>query len=142
MLGGLGRLLRMLGIDCSSFSGHTEELLVSAKREGRIILTRNTHLKCRRGVIFISSQRLIDQLKDLNREYDIRKNANPLSRCLLCNKELLPVAKEDVKDQIPYYTYLHFDEFYQCPGCNRIYWNGSHRKGMERRIRRIVDALN
>ncbi|RKX69851.1 hypothetical protein DRP53_06885 [candidate division WOR-3 bacterium] len=141
MLGGLGRVLRMLGIDCSHFSGPAVQLLLIAKRENRIILTRNTRLKGRKGVIFISSQRIIDQLKELNQNCDIKKLIRPLTRCLICNVEIVPIDKEAVKERIPYYTYLHFDEFYTCPSCHRIYWNGSHRKGMEERVQSYLDAL-
>lgn len=142
MLGGLGRILRMLGIDCLYFTGRAEELIISARREDRIVLTRNTKLKGREGIIFISEPKLIDQLKKLDRTYDIMKIAKPLTRCLICNEEITLVLKEDIKDKVPYYTYLNFDEFYRCPVCNRIYWNGSHRKGMANLIERIVDALD
>lgn len=141
MLGGLGRLLRMLGVDCSSYSGSQEGLIIQAKKEGRIILTRNTRLRKREGVVFITPLRLIDQLQKINQIYDIKGTSHPLTRCLICNEKIRPVSREEVRDKIPYYTYLHFEEFYQCPICNRIYWNGSHRQEMEERIKRIVDAL-
>ncbi|HID32072.1 MAG TPA: hypothetical protein EYP24_01680 [bacterium (Candidatus Stahlbacteria)] len=142
MLGGLGKTLRMLGINCTFFSGPEEKLIITARQEGRTVLTRNTKLRGKEGVIFIKGLKVIDQLRELDKKLSIREEFRPLSRCLICNVGIIPIEKVEVKDRVPYYTFLHFEKFYSCPICQRIYWDGSHKKQMEQRIKRIIDALD
>ena len=54
----------------------------------------------------------------------------PFHRCLRCNTPLVPVAKADVLDRLEPLTKLYFDEFHLCPGCNQVYWKGSHYERM------------
>ncbi|MCS7228235.1 MAG: Mut7-C RNAse domain-containing protein, partial [Endomicrobia bacterium] len=48
------------------------------------------------------------------------------SRCSICNIYVQPIEKHNVKDKVPQYVYNIIDEFFYCPECNRIYWQGSH----------------
>jgi uncharacterized protein with PIN domain len=43
-----------------------------------------------------------------------------------CNGRIEPVAKEAVADRLEPKTKKYFDKFYRCPGCGKIYWEGSH----------------
>ncbi len=52
------------------------------------------------------------------------------TRCLMCNSELVPVDKKAIKDRVPIYTHLTQDRFYECPGCGRVYWPGTHKDSM------------
>jgi uncharacterized protein with PIN domain len=136
MLGKLCKFLRIYGID-TQYSNKGMVLLLKARKENRIILTKNTKLRNREGVFFIHSSDPIDQISEVTTHYDLARYFKPLSRCLECNSELIPVSKEKIKDIVPYYTYKNFDDFAQCPECHKVYWQGSHYKNMIKKIKKI-----
>jgi uncharacterized protein with PIN domain len=137
MLGKLCKLMRICGIN-TAYSNKGKELLIQARNQGRIILTRNTRLKEKKEVFFIETSRPVDQLTLVLDTYKLRRSLSPFSRCIECNHKLEPVAKENIREKIPYYTYQHFNEFAWCPSCQRVFWKGSHYKHM---IKDIADIL-
>jgi uncharacterized protein with PIN domain len=137
MLGKLARWLRVLGWDVDYVSGaRTEKLLVKAKGEERILLTRRKGLEDER-LLFVESEKLEDQLRQLEGLYRILTNAEPFTRCIECNAELKEVSKDDVKDKVPFYTYQTQETFYRCPRCDKIFWPGSHHKAMLRKLGKL-----
>jgi uncharacterized protein with PIN domain len=129
MLGKLCKLLRMCGID-TEYSNEGARILLAARKEGRIVLTRNTHLKDRTHVTYIDSSDPNQQLSQVITQFGLEGGFNPFSRCIECNGVLQQVSKNDIKGEVPYFTYTHFEEFAQCPVCHRVYWKGSHYKNM------------
>ncbi len=140
MLGKLCKLLRMCGID-TKYSNQGIALILEAKKEERIILTANTRLRGKEDVLFIKASRPLTQLNDVIHHYKLQNKLQLLTRCLDCNARLKSVSKESVKDKIPYYTYLNFDEFAQCPNCQKVFWKGSHYKNMVRGIEKILNSI-
>ena len=138
MLGKLSRLLRMVGID-AAFSNEGMTILLDARKEGRVIVTRNTRLRGRKGVFFVDMAHPVRQLRELVDAYDLWDAMKPFSRCILCNEALSPVDKETVKGKVPFFTYLHFDEYAQCGRCGRFYWKGSHYRRMMSEVARALD---
>jgi uncharacterized protein len=69
--------------------------------------------------------------------FDLVRAINPFRRCMRCNEILRPISKEEIRDRLLPQTGQHFDEFYNCPKCGRIYWKGSHYS----RMRRFIDSL-
>lgn len=139
MLGKLCDLLKVCGID-TLYSNQGMAILLKARRERRIILTKNTRLHGKEGIFFIETSIPHVQLKDVITKFDLHNELQPFSRCIICNKELVAVDKKSVKDKVPYFTYKHFDEFAMCPNCQRVYWKGSHYKRMLKEIRKILDV--
>ena len=137
MLGRLCRYLRLCGID-TQYSNEGLKTLLIAKKENRIVLTRNTHLKNRDGVFYIETEDLTTQLKTVIEKFELRNQLNSFSRCLLCNEPLIFVEKDKVKKRIPFYTYKNFNEFAECPKCGRVYWKGSHYKNMVNKIKQLI----
>ncbi len=125
MLGKLCKLMRMCGFD-TAYTNEGTRIIVTARHQHRIILTKNTRLKEKDGVLFIQAADPLKQLGEVMNAYDLKQHLQPFSRCLVCNHPLTPVSKEAVKHQIPFYTYQNFDIFARCTGCNKIYWQGSH----------------
>jgi hypothetical protein len=138
MLGKLCKLLRICGVD-TLYSNKGIKVLIEAKREKRIILTKNTKLKGRNNVFFIDEDNPSIQLRSIIEKYNLRDELKFFSRCLVCNELLMPIDKELIRDRIPYYTYKNFNEFAECPNCQRVYWKGSHYKGMMSEIRNVLD---
>lgn len=137
MLGRLSKLLRMLGID-AAYTNQGMAILLRARHEARTILTRNTRLKDRPGVFFIEPAAVGSQLRALIEEFDLWSDIRPFTRCVECNERLVAVEKPAVKDRVPHYTYMHYDEYAQCPGCGRIYWKGSHYQRMRQTVETVL----
>ncbi len=140
-LGRLAVYLRMLGFDTLYRGDYgDDELARISLNEGRVLLTRDRDLLMRAAVTrgyFVRQRNWREQLVEVVRRFDLARGSKPLTRCLLCNEPLLPVDRESVAGLVPPRSLRHCDEFWQCPGCRRVYWNGSHHS----RMRLFVDQI-
>ncbi len=134
MLGGLAKWLRLMGYDTLYFSARRKsDMLNSARREDRIILTRDTKLSHDNpGItIFIENDGTHRQLKEVRLKLSLQLNPEVLfTRCSLCNSPLEEKNKTDVKDIIPEFVYENREKFRRCPSCKRVYWDGDHCKSI------------
>lgn len=129
-LGGLARLLRMLGFDTLYENAFTDrELLELALRERRVILTRDRELlKCRevlRGC-FVHARKPEAQLREVVARFGLERHLQPFTLCLHCNLRLEALEKSVVTAHVPERIAAHYTVFVRCPGCGRIFWQGSH----------------
>ena len=129
-LGGLARMLRMLGFDTLYDNAFADrEILDLAARERRVILTRDRELlKCRevmRGC-FVHARKPEAQLKEVVARYRLERRMRPFTLCLHCNLRLEAVERSIAKERVPERIALRYAEFMRCRGCERIYWQGSH----------------
>jgi uncharacterized protein len=129
-LGGLARLLRMLGVDTLFENPWDDSGIVEvALRERRIVLTRDRELLKRRDVLrgcFVRALKPRMQLDEVVMRYALAPHFRPFTLCLHCNLPLAPAAPDDVAGQVPQGILERYVEFVQCPGCRRVYWQGSH----------------
>lgn len=132
MLGKVARWLAILGYD-SAYArpeeGDDRALQERARREGRVLLTRDTRIPEVRGLrmIVLREQRFEEQLRRVVREAGLAPDpARLFSRCTECNRALEPVAREAVLAELPPKVRELPTEFKRCPGCARLYWRGSH----------------
>ena len=142
MLGKLAKQLRMLGYDTLYYRGEDVYPLIRlARREGRVILTRNTKLIPRRPedvILRIAEDDPLLQLKELIQKGNIEMDEGKVfSRCLLCNALLDPISRKEVEGKVPDFIFHQQKEFFRCPQCQRIYWPGSHQENMQRRIKEL-----
>jgi len=129
-LGGLARLLRMLGFDTLYNNRlHDDDIREIAVREGRVVLTRDRELlKCRDIThgCFVHAIKPMDQWKEVVTRLQLESDAQPFTLCLHCNEPLRTIDKADVVHQLPENVAKYYHRFCTCPACNRIYWEGSH----------------
>mgnify|MGYP006291024309 CR=1 FL=1 len=132
MLGTLAKWLRFFGIDTyyATQSIHDDELLRIAKKENRVLVTRDKELILRAQkrdiqVIPVFTRDLDEQLKKVLAQTTV-DSTQILSRCSLCNTQLISIDKEKVKDKVPENVYQTNETFWICPTCHKIYWRGSH----------------
>jgi len=129
-LGKLVRRLRLLGFDCTTDRAWDDpELARRSVAEERILLTRDRDLLKRAIVthgIYLHSDQPDRQLQEVLRRLDLYRVVQPFARCLDCNAQLAAVAKEAVRELIPLWTYQYTDEYFQCTGCRKVYWKGTH----------------
>ncbi|MCX7715962.1 MAG: Mut7-C RNAse domain-containing protein [Endomicrobia bacterium] len=130
MCGRLAKWLRILGYDAKfSRDISRNKILMDSLRENRIILTRDTRLSSKKAykIILIKSDKIREQVSQVVKELQLKLEKEKFfSRCSICNIYVQPIEKHNVKDKVPQYVYNIIDEFFYCPECNRIYWQGSH----------------
>jgi hypothetical protein len=137
-LGGLARFLRMLGFDTLHRNALAdEEIRRLAEAERRIVLTRDRELlKCReiaRGA-YVRSLKPEAQLAEVAGRYGLAGKARPFTLCLRCNLPLQPVDRAAIAPRLPPTVYALHERFVRCPGCDGVFWPGSH-------YERMLDAL-
>jgi uncharacterized protein with PIN domain len=133
-LGRLAGYLRLLGFDAMYRNDFKDpELARVSAAERRVLLTRDRGLLKRNEVVYGYWVRQTEprrQLLEALRRFDLTPHVDLFTRCLICNTRLVPVEKEAVAARLPDRTAEHFQDFHLCPGCDRVYWKGSHYRRM------------
>lgn len=148
MLGRLSTWLRILGYDCA-FTPEIEDvdIIARAKKEGRILLTRDRALLKRRALrslthLLIEHDGFRDQLVQVIREFSLDRSGVGC-RCNRCNVPVEQVSPASVKRIVPFFVAKTEKHFSRCPLCHRVYWAATHRKKMEIEIDRLFEkAVN
>lgn len=143
-LGGLARLLRMLGFDTLFENAYTDRrMLELLAHERRILLTRDRELlKCRdvsRGC-FVRALKAEAQLAEVVARYALARHARPFTLCLHCNVRLEAAEPDAVAARVPQSIAARYTRFARCPGCERIYWEGSHWEHMRALLGPVLAA--
>ena len=143
MLGKLARWLRMIGVDVLYKNQIDDESLIHlAREESRIILTRDTRLIKNldpSDFLFIHHDYLEDQFSECLEKFPlIKKERQPLSRCVECNTPLKEIDKESVKGRVWPFVYQTQENFTQCEKCQKIYWRATHVNKILDRIQRLL----
>ena len=133
-VGKLGKWLRILGYDALFINPIDDDVLVQiGVREGRIVLTKDTHIAERRlatsgqvMVVLVQGVWVRDQLQFLAETLGLRYSINVLSRCIECNVPLEPMDRSLVQGRVPPYVYNTQQHYMTCPRCGKIYWPGTH----------------
>ena len=148
MLGKLTRWLRMLGQDVEYTDSMADKALIQkAKKTNRILLTRDLQLFQRaiaRGAeaFLIESTNETENLASLAKRFRFKLEIDlKTSRCPKCNTQIRSVHKDSVIDRIPETTSTHYNEFWECPNCKQIYWQGAHWTRIEKTLREARRAL-
>lgn len=147
MLGGLARWLRAAGYDAAWRMGiHDRELIDLCRGENRLLLSSDTGIFRVRLIrdgqvpaLFIPQG--LSKVEQLG--FVLRKLALPVRepRCMACGSDLLPVAKDQLKDRVPPRSFAWQDRFWQCSRCGHIFWQGTHWQRITRQIQLIEDSM-
>lgn len=141
-LGGLARLLRMLGFDTLYRNDYADAAIrACAAAQRRIILTRDRALlKCRDVThgCYVHAVAPAAQLREVVARCQLESSALPFTRCLHCNLVLDDVDKASVLADIPPTVAASHDVFRRCGGCQRVYWQGNHYRRMTRMLEAVI----
>ena len=145
-VGRLARWLRIAGFDTLFVRGIDDNRLVRiALDEDRVLLTRDRQILKRRlvtsgrlKVILIEDDEVKAQLRQVLTTLNLAGQLSPFSLCVECNEPLMPREKEEVEELVPPYVFQTQTQYMQCPGCLRIYWQGTHWERMSRELEEIV----
>jgi uncharacterized protein with PIN domain len=142
MLGRLARWLRLLGFDAAWEADVSDaELVRGALDEGRWILTRDRALPVEWRVApihVVASETTGDQLQEVVRAFDLAPRVRPFARCSRCNALIAPLDAARARPLVPARVADAQTRFFGCPGCGRVYWEGTHVERMRRVIERVL----
>jgi len=138
----------MMGHDVEySNSMDDSELLTIATKDHRILLTRDFDLY-RHAVakevdaFYVEGQTEQERLAELAARFDIRLEIDmATSRCPKCNTQVKPVSKREVASRVEKNTFEHYTEFWECPHCGQIYWQGAHWTKIKETFRTAEQSL-
>jgi uncharacterized protein with PIN domain len=139
----LSALLRLCGFDAILLEEDADVAAASA-RDQRVALTRDVGLLKRSIIRHGYWVRHTDpelQLAEVLERFDLRDWMAPFSRCLECNTPVVLVDAGAVADRLLPHTRERFQEFRQCAGCGRIYWQGSHYDRLAALIQRARERI-
>lgn len=129
-LGKLARILRLLGFDALYRNDYTDAEIISiALTEHRILLTRDRRMLHDRRITharWLHSVQAEEQACEVIRRFRLEHDIRCFARCPVCNGRIQAVDKETVPLCLEPLTRKYYSDFFQCTGCGKIYWKGSH----------------
>ena len=135
MLGKLARWLRMMGHDTMyDVCLEDRELLEIAKFEHRVLLTKDKELYKRaatRGLeaFYVEGKSEAERLAEIADRYGLSLVIDmDKSHCPICNTPIKSTQKEQIETLLKSNTARYYEQFWQCPNCGQIYWQGAHWK--------------
>ena len=144
MLGKLARWLRMLGYDTAYVRDVEDTVLIErVLQENRWLLTRDGYLAQRKVLrkrhTLLTSDFVPEQLAQLHRQHhlDLTVGEETICRCPECNQILKATPVGEIRHRIPGYVARHHTDFVRCPGCDRVYWPGTHWSHFLHQLERI-----
>ncbi len=149
MLGNVAKKLRLLGYDSKYLSDiDDDKLIVIAKEEGRIIISKDEDLvrkskKLEIDSIFITENNEIEQFCKIisHADMSLAQINGDVARCTLCNSTSECVDKSSIKGKIPNNVYETNERFWRCNNCGQIYWEGTHIKNLQKFVDRLNERL-
>lgn len=139
-LGGLAKRLRLLGFDTLLASDAPDRALAElAGTDQRILLSRDRELLKHRRVAqgrYVRALGTDEQMREIVLHFGLRSRLRPFTRCLECNSALREAVRSEVIERLPPRVAATQQRFTLCPGCDRVYWPGSHWE----RLRAVVDS--
>ena len=135
----------MAGYDTLFFNGSNDsQMIVIARDEGRVILTKDTQIMKRRVVtsgrikaILIRGDESERQMLQVIDTLGLNSFFKPFTICLECNQLLMGKSKPQVKERVPPYVFRTQDQYMECPNCHRLYWRGTHWQAMTERLKKF-----
>lgn len=142
----LGRLttwLRIIGCECHACPDLSPRRLVFpvSPDPGDVILTRQVNLpaaialarpdlRCR----LIRSNDWREQIREVVTGFGLSPPKGELRQCLRCGERLIAPSRESLPPRIPVFVEETVATFRECPRCHRVYWPGTHRRGIRAQL--------
>jgi hypothetical protein len=141
MLGRLAKWLRALGFDVFFDASRDDHAVIAeARARGAVVLTRDTRFPKPPDVrvVQVRSDHVQEQLAQLVGELSLTlADVSALTRCTVCNEPLVAASRGEVWPHVPPFIYLTHERYARCPGCGRVYWEGTHGRRMREQLARL-----
>jgi hypothetical protein len=138
-LGGLAKWLRFCGFDATLMRLAPDNPgSLPPPRHGARILTRQAaaHRLKRPDLMLLAAPDPEGQLREVLQRLSLSaRDLKPLTRCGHCNDLLVPLHRDQAQGRVSEYVFLHHRRFFECPRCHRVYWPGSHLRGITGTLR-------
>jgi len=148
MLGKLTRWLRMLGQDVEySNQMDDDELLETSDKKCRILLTKDLELYKRAAArnietFYVEGRTEAEKVAEIASRFKIPLKINiEKSRCPACNSRIKPIPKKDIAEKVEKNTFAFYREFWTCPKCSKIYWQGAHWGNIQATLEKAEEIL-
>jgi len=150
MLGKLARWLRLLGYDVDYSNNYSDETLIERACQQRSVLITadeslfKTALSRRIESMLIKEGGQPEKIAQVVERYKLDPKFSPeRSRCPKCGSTLRAEAKANLEGRVPSKSYQKYDQFWICsnPGCNKIYWQGSHWDNIQKTLNTVRNLL-
>ena len=123
----------MLGHDVEYSNKLDDALLIAtAKKEHRVLLTHDLELyqqAVAKGVeaFYVEGKTEPERLAQVAHRFHVNFEIDmTTSRCPKCNTRVKPVSKDKIADKVEKSTLANYNEFWECPKCGQVYWQGAH----------------
>ena len=139
-LAGLAKWLRLCGLSATVTNFSVQKDLPKPA-PGTYLITRQVRFRQhqRHDLLVLAANDPEDQVAEVFRRLKLSgQDLAPLSRCGECNDLLVPVPRETALGLVPDHVFHTQEKFFQCPGCGRLYWPGSHPARIIAKIREAV----
>jgi uncharacterized protein with PIN domain len=144
-LGGLTKWLRFCGFDSTLVRLAPDQPQSWPPPRPQIhILTRQVFCKRlkRPDLLVLEGGEPEAQLEEVIRRLHISPcHFNLLSRCSHCNDPLVPLDRDLVQGRVTEHVFHYHRQFSECPRCHRVYWPGSHIRGITKTLREKLEKL-
>jgi hypothetical protein len=123
------------------------QLIMIAKKERRVLLTRDLELYQQAtakevNAFYLKGKTEEEKLAELAKRFKIKLDIDmTTSRCPKCNTRVKPASKEKVADKIEKTTFAYYNEFWECPKCGQIYWQGAHWTRIRKTLEKAKEIL-
>ena len=138
----LARHLRMAGFDTLCEPDWDDDRIVACSiDERRTILTRDKRMLQRAEVergYFVRDIHSEAQLAEVLRALQLEGLVAPFTRCRECNALLEDAPAGEVEARVPPRLRAIYERYKRCPGCGRVYWEGSHFDRMKSTLARAL----
>jgi uncharacterized protein with PIN domain len=131
----------MLGYDTLLFGdGEDDELRRLRDESGRILLTRDSDFENENNTLILASDIYLKQLKTVVDTFELDVETYRYSICLECNTVIRLTDPSAHARDIPEWVVAEAHPLWQCPGCSRLYWAGSHLDRMDKRFEELFSS--
>jgi hypothetical protein len=148
MLGKLTRWLRMLGQDVEySNQMNDSELLETSNKKRKVLLTKDLELYRRAAArnietFYVEGGTEAEKVAEIAGRFKIPlKISMEKSRCPACNSRIKPIPKKDVAEKVEKNTFAFYNDFWTCPKCGKIYWQGAHWGNIQATLEKAEEIL-
>ena len=120
------------------------QLLKIAGEQNRILVTKDRYILERRVVttgkvkaFLITSDDFREQFRQVTQALELN-SYNVFSLCIECNQRLEGIDRQLVAGRIPAFVFSTQEQFYRCPGCDKLYWRATHWNNMRSELAGFV----
>jgi len=140
MLQGLGKWLRFIGFSTVIADNFKMARLLLLANPSLIFITSSSDHLRELGeftAFMVRKNSIAEQLQEIDNHFHIFQRLNLFTICSLCNIPAQPISREEIRDRIPEAVKNNFENFWICPGCQRIYWQGGHIQRLLEKMQRM-----